>query len=73
MKVQLTPRALRVIDTALKVAAEMRDTHVGVTHLLIAMTREECATMMVLKQHGVTEEVLWDYFGCSKWELDFQI
>lgn len=73
MNIKMTPRALRIMHTAQIIAAEMRDTHVGATHLLIAMTREECATMMILKEKGITEEVLWDYFGVSKWELDFQI
>ncbi len=60
MQIYLTPRAKSVLDNAEEEAQRLKDSYVGVEHLLIAVAREESgASSRILKSHGVDVEKIY--------------
>jgi ATP-dependent Clp protease ATP-binding subunit ClpC len=56
-KVYITPRVKKLIDSAFGVSTRLLDSHIGVEHFLLAMTREKAAGVPdLLKLYGITYE-----------------
>lgn len=60
LQIYLTPRAKSVLDGAIEEAQRLKDTYVGVEHLLIAVAREESgASHRILKAYGLDVEKIY--------------
>ncbi|MGQ9472800.1 MAG: ATP-dependent Clp protease ATP-binding subunit [Candidatus Caldatribacteriaceae bacterium] len=60
IQIYLTPRAKSVLDGAEEEAKRLKDTYVGVEHLLIAVAREEGgASYRILRSHGIDVEKIY--------------
>lgn len=59
-QIYITPRAKSVLDNAAEEAKRLKDSYVGVEHLLIAVTKEESGvSQRILKTHGIDVEKIY--------------
>jgi ATP-dependent Clp protease ATP-binding subunit ClpC len=60
IQIYITPRAKSVLDNAEEEAKRLKDSYVGVEHLLIAVAREESGpSSRILKSHGLDVEKIY--------------
>ena len=59
-QIYITPRAKSVLDTAGEEAKRLKDSYVGVEHLLIAVVKEESGlSQRILRTHGIDVEKIY--------------